>query len=117
VEAAMPGVSEEKYAKMKSRYRSDVAQFIASKGATLTYSDIAGKFGGIARGYGDVLGGITIFCKENGYPLLPVLVVAKKTGRPSEGAALYRDFGLITRTQMDEEQRKCIGWDWKKVEF
>ena len=113
----MPEISAAQIQRMKSSYRAEIARFIAEKAGKLTYGDIAAEFGGIERGYGSVLGGITIFCRERGLPLLPVLVVSKRTGRPSEGAKLYLDFGLREPEDFDEEQRRCLAQDWSKVEF
>ncbi len=113
-------ISDADYKRMEQAYNGEIAAFIAEnarKTGLLTYGDLARRFGGIARGYGNRLGGITIFCRDHNLPLLPVVVVNKKTKRPSAGALLYRDFGLEDDAAIDNEQRKVKTFDWTRVAF
>lgn len=113
-------ISDAAYERMKQAYNGEIAAFIAQhapKAGLLTYGDLAKRFGGIARSYGNRLGGITIFCKDHGLPLLPVVVVNKKTKRPSAGALLYRDLGIEDDAEIQNEQRKVRAYDWTDVAF
>lgn len=116
----MAQISQAHYRKMKNAFRPDVARFVAaaaSRRATVTYGEIAKEFGGTARGWGDVLGGIAIRCKENALPLLPVLVVNSSTGRPSVDAVLYADLGLSDAAYIEAEQHRCQAFDWSATPF
>jgi hypothetical protein len=96
-------------------YRHDVACYLATlakKRGTITYSDLAGKFGGTARGWGDPLGGIALRLHDKGLPMLSVLVVARETGMPSIDAMLYEDLGLVTEDDVRAEQSRCHDFDW-----
>lgn len=100
---------------MRNRYRPDVASFLASKatqGQLVTYSELSEEFGGTARNWGGVLGGIVVRCSGANVPLLPVIVVRKDTARPSDDAALYPEFGIETREQMFAEQQRCFQFNW-----
>lgn len=113
-------ITDAHYARMKRAYRGEIAAFIAgraSEDGPLTYGDLAKNFGGIARGYGDRLGGITIFCHEHKLPLLPVVVVSKNSRKPSAGALLYRDLGIEDDSAMAIEQSKVKAFDWSRVAF
>lgn len=114
----MPAISQAHYRKMKNAFRLDVARFIAgaaSRGETVTYGEIAREFGGTARGWGDVLGGIAIRCYENKLPLLPVLVVNSSSLMPSVDAVLYTDLGLVGAEAIESEQERCKSFDWSKT--
>ena len=113
-------IDDAHYQRMKRSYSSEIAQFLADnavEGKSVTYRQLADRFGGIAQGYGDKLGGITIFCRDNGLPLLPVIVVNKSTGRPSDGAQLYFDFGIKSESAMDLEQARCFQFNWSIIRF
>ncbi|WP_371054543.1 hypothetical protein [Rhodosalinus sp. K401] len=49
-------------------------------------------------------------------PLLPVLVVNKETGVPSEDADFYRRLGL-DRDGIELEQQNCFEHDWTNAPF
>lgn len=111
----MPHISEAQRKRMMNAYHHDLAIHLAklaSEGRKITYGDVAEKFGGTARGWGDPLGGIAIRCHDKGLPLLPVLVVAKDTGKPSLDAILYEDLGLKTAEDIEAEQQKCWAFNW-----
>jgi alkylated DNA nucleotide flippase Atl1 len=113
----MGRISQAHYRKMKNSFRLDVAKFIsaaAREGKTVTYGQIAEKFGGTPRGWGDVLGGIAIRCHENSLPVLPVLVVNASTKMPSVDAVLYEDLGLADADAIRSEQQRCIAFDWTR---
>ncbi|ESY22411.1 hypothetical protein X751_07120 [Mesorhizobium sp. LNJC395A00] len=101
---------------MKTKFRLDVASFLAAvatgKG-TITYGELSRKFGVATRGWGDILGGIAIWCYEVGHPLLPVIVVKASTKMPSEAAVLYSDLGLRSDALIIQEQQKCFLTDWE----
>jgi hypothetical protein len=100
---------------MTNAYRHDVACYLASLAhdrGTITYGELADRFGGTARGWGDALGGIAIRCRDHNLPLLPVLVVTKDTGLPSTDAALYEDLGLHTQDDVKTEQARCHSFNW-----
>ncbi|MBZ9812473.1 hypothetical protein [Mesorhizobium sp. CA7] len=111
----MGQISEAHYAKMKTKFRLDVARFLAEvatgKG-TITYGELSRRFGVATRGWGDILGGIAIWCYEAGHPLLPVIVVKASTRMPSEAAVLYSDLGLRSNALILQEQQKCFLADW-----
>jgi len=103
---------------MKNSYRHDIADHLAAlatKGDTMTYGELAGLFGGTARSWGNVLGGIAIRCKEAQLPLLSVIVVNATTGMPSVDALLYDDLGLTTDEQLKAERERCFAFDWSRT--
>ena len=105
---------------MRRAYRPDIARYLAdraSKSLVTVYDDLVSEFGGVAQGYGDKLGGITLFCHERQLPMLPVCVVSKVSGLPSTDAVLYRDLGIQTAEGFAREQARCRAFDWSKVEF
>lgn len=114
----MPHISTAHYRKMKNRFRLDVARHltgVAANKSTITYGELSAIFGIATRGWGDILGGIAIRCKEAGLPLLSVLVVNASSGVPSEDAVLYADLGLATKKRIVEEQANCFHFDWSKT--
>lgn len=116
----MGKISKEHESRMRGRFDPKVARFIADEigsKATVTYGDLQTRFGILARSWGDPLGGITYWCRDRGLPLLPVVVVLKKTGMPSKGAALYEDLGLKSEEQIIAEQQRCRAYDWSSVDF
>ncbi|MBD1549050.1 hypothetical protein [Roseibium aggregatum] len=111
----MPYISSSHYLRMKKKYREEVARHLAEcarRQEVITYGELADRFGGIARAWGDALGGIAIRCHEKGWPLLPVVVVNKKTRMPSVAAVLYKDLGLQSESDIRAEQAKCFAKDW-----
>jgi hypothetical protein len=111
----MPEISDSKFRQMENRYDPRLAEFLAAtakQGTALTYTDLGQAFGRPARGWGDELGGVAIECQKRGWPILSVIVVTKRTGLPSEGAALYRDMGLETMEKLLAEQQRCFTFDW-----
>ena len=99
-------------------FRRDIALFIADAARcrrTVTYGDLALRFGGISRGWGPVLNAIAAHLRKLGHPLLPVLVVAADTGMPSTSAALYRNLGLVDAKAIEAEQRRCYDCNWDAV--
>ena len=105
---------------MRRAYRPDVARYIAAaaiKRERVEYGDLSGQFGGIAHGYGDKLGGVSIFCKERSLPILPVIVVTKGQAFPAAGAKLYIDLGITNDREMRRAQFDVFNFDWSKVEF
>jgi len=110
----MPELSAAKLAKMRQSFDPAIARYLAAH-RKVTYGELAKQFGGIARGYGDRLGGVTLWCHDEGLPRLPVLVVNKATGRPSLGAVLYKDLGLTSASDIAAEQQKCFETDWSQT--
>lgn len=103
---------------MKDKFRRDVAQHLASLAqnrATITYGELAKRFGGVPRGWGDALGGIAIRCYEAKLPLLSVLVVNAATDEPSPDALLYEDLGVSGSDAIKAEQERCFCFDWSKT--
>ncbi len=99
-----------------STYRDDVAQHlagIASERRTVTYGDLQSRFGIIARAWGAILDEITKRCAASGVPLLPVLVVDKKTALPSAAARSYEQYGLRTPEDFLAEQQRCFDFNWR----
>lgn len=116
----MPELSAEKLAKMRESVDPRILKYLAKAASArrkVTYGELAAQFGGIARGYGNRLGGVTLWCHDRGLPKLPVLVVNKETGRPSLGAVLYKDLGLISADDIAAEQRKCFEMQWDEVKL
>ena len=116
----MPKISAASYRRMKNSYRLDIAKHLAAlavNSETVTYGALSDRFGGTARGWGDVLGGIAIRCRENELPILSVLVVSAATGRPSADAVQYEDLGFNSPLDIQEEQRRCFEFDWSKTPF
>lgn len=114
----MPRLSAEKLRRMRNKYDHGVAKYLAacaSAGSRITYGQLSGKFGGIARGWGDVLGGIALRCRDAGYPVLPVIVVSADTGMPSVDAVLYEDLGIVGEEAVRAEQARCFAMDWTKT--
>ena len=114
----MPTISQSDYHKLKNRYRHDLARHlakVASNRKLITYGDLAGIFGGTARGWGDVLSGIAIRCHEAKLPLLPVIVVNAESRLPSIDALIYRDFGLNNDDAVIAEQQRCFALDWQST--
>lgn len=112
----MPHISQTRLLKMKNSYRHDVARRLAEAALNrrhVTYGELARMFGGTARSWGDVLGGIAIRCHDAGLPLLSVIVVNAKSRRPSNDAVLYRDLGLADDTAVAAEQERCFNHDWR----
>jgi hypothetical protein len=99
-------------------FRRDVALFIADAartGRTVTYGELALRFGGIARGYGPCLTAMAERLHKQGHPLLPVLVVSADTRMPSLGAEIYRKLGLVSEDAIRAEQERCYACDWMAV--
>lgn len=114
----MGQISAAHYLKMKNSFRLDVARHLAAVAAargTITYGELSTKFNVATRGWGDILGGIAIRCRDAGYPLLSVVVVNAATRRPSEDAVLYADLGLEPKERIVEEQERCFLFDWSKT--
>jgi hypothetical protein len=108
-------ISPDQFRKMKNSYRHDVAKHLAElalEGKTITYGQLAERFGGVARGWGNALGGIAIRCSEAGLPILSVLVVDAATRTPSTDAVLYKDLGLQSLEDIKQEQARCFAFDW-----
>lgn len=103
--------------RMRKQYVPRIARYIADaadRGEFLNYKDVSDVFGGVAQGQGDRLGGIAIFCMEHNLPLLPVIVVLKNKEKPSDGAILYRHYGI---TDVEAEQEACFAYDWSTADF
>lgn len=96
----------------------DVARFLAAvagDSATVTYGELSSKFGVATRGWGNILGGIAIRCKEAGLPLLSIIVVNAASRMPAEDALLYADLGLLSKEEIIGEQTRCFQFDWSKT--
>ena len=74
---------------------------------TLTYDTVAEKVGVHRVGLGYFLDAIAKYCLKNEYPLLPVLVVQKGSGRPSAFEKLNCDF--------DKERERVYRFEWYKL--
>ena len=114
----MPRVSERDYRRMKNSYDHTIAKAlveVARAGITITYGELGKRYGRTSRGWGDVLGGIAIRCRERGVPMLSVLVVNASTGLPSTDAILYEDLGLATPDDVSAEQQRCFAFDWSNT--
>lgn len=106
--------------KLTNAFRFDVACHLAKvamERRKMTYGELAEKFGGVARGWGDALGGIALRCKDNGLPLLAVLVVSSETEMPSLDADIYSHLGLNTPADIVAEQQKCFDFNWASTLF
>ena len=116
----MSNISSAHYQKMKNRFRLDISIYLAGKALAkelVTYGELSKKFGGTARGYGDILGGIAIRCYENELPILPVIVVNAKTRLPSVDALLYEDLGIVGEKRVVDEQSRAFAFDWAQTPF
>src|SRR4051794_17177053 len=114
----MNSISANQRIKFSNAFRFDVACHLAklaNDGHKITYGELAQRFGGIPRGWGDALGGIALRCKDNDLPLLSVLVVSSETDLPSFEADIYRHLGLSTPTDIYSEQQKCFSFAWKET--
>src|SRR4051812_33171855 len=114
----MGRISQAHYTRMKNKYRRDVAEFLAASAMQrneVTYGELATRFGGSARGWGDVLGGIAIRCSDAKYPLLSVIVVNAETRMASVDAVLYEDLGLVGDHALRAEKAKCFEYDWSRT--
>lgn len=112
----MSQISTAHYRKMKNSYRHDVAKFLAARAANkefITYGELADKFGGVARGWGDALGGIAIRCYEAHLPILSVIVINAGTRKPSADAVLYDDLGLKSDQDIESEQNRVLEYAWQ----
>jgi hypothetical protein len=72
-----------------------------------TYDIVAEKVGVHRVGLGYFLDAIAKYCLKNEYPLLPVLVVQKGSGRPSAFEKLNCDF--------DKERERVYRFEWYKL--
>ncbi|MEO3389381.1 hypothetical protein [Mesorhizobium sp. CAU 1741] len=114
----MPYLSNEKLRLMRNKYDHDVARYLAetaTRKCLISYGELGDAFGRSARGWGDVLGGIALRCHEHGLPLLPVIVVEKKSRLPSTGALLYKDLGMIDDSAVATMQQRCFEHDWSRT--
>lgn len=112
----MAHISAAAMRKMKNCYRHDIARHLAIAalcGNFVTYDKLSEKFGGTARGWGDVLCGIAIRCHDARLPLLSTIVVNAKIRLPSMDAVLYHDLGLVDDAAVAAEQERCFGDDWR----
>jgi len=74
----------------------------------LSYAEVEGLTGIAARGFGQPLGLIHVFCDRRRFPLLNLIVVQRETGLPGEGVpgrAMSPEQYLI-------EQAKVFVFDW-----
>ena len=71
---------------------------------TLTYGDVAHLTGMATQGLGRILNLIMTHCRQNRLPPLPVLVVSKTTGEPSDG------YGDTAHTGRDREAVFACEW-------
>lgn len=116
----MPNLSQSDLRKMRNHYRHDVARFLAkraSAGELVTYGELSDEFGGIARGWGNTLGGIALRCRENGLPALSVIVVEAATRMPSTDAVLYEDLGIVGAEAIKSEQDRCFAIVWSDTKL
>ncbi len=74
---------------------------------TLTYEMVAEKVGVHYNGVGYFLEAITGYCRKNGYPLLPVLVVQKDSGRPGAWKKL--------QCNINRERERVYRFDWYRL--
>jgi hypothetical protein len=103
---------------MADEFRRDVAHFIADAASTkrtVTYGELAQRFGGIARGYGKILSIIAERLHFYGHPLLPVLVISADTKLPSVDATIYKQLGLTNDKAIYAEQERCFMHNWRAV--
>ena len=73
----------------------------------ITYGELAGQLGVSARGTGPYLNPLLRWCRLNGLPPLPVIVVNKASGRPSTGN--YEPSTIAAET------RRVRAHDWSAV--
>ncbi len=81
----------------------------ATSGRTITYSELAERVYGnrASQAVSQPLKKLISYCKQKGLPLLPILAVSKRTGRPSAGPEIYPD----VRGETD----RVFSFDWSKV--
>ncbi len=79
----------------------------ANRRSKLTYGDLAGEIGGIARGMGALLGPIQSHCEREGLPLLTALVVRASDGEPGPGFGSHRN--------AHQEQARVWAYAWNNV--
>lgn len=73
----------------------------------MTYGEFADQLGIAAQGTGPFLTPLLRWCRLNGLPPLPIIVVEKATGRPAGG-----DYDAAT---MDAETERVRKHDWSAV--
>ncbi|MEP0941941.1 MAG: hypothetical protein ABJH63_08835 [Rhizobiaceae bacterium] len=108
------------YAEYQKYYRHDVVEHLvklACQRKTITYGELAEKFGGIARGRTNPLTAIAVRCRAYGEPLISVLVVLKGTKLPSPNALIYPRLGLTNPEEFGDERERCFDFDWSKTEL
>ncbi|RYG87720.1 MAG: hypothetical protein EON59_06610 [Alphaproteobacteria bacterium] len=113
---SMPPEFSQRFKAIGKHYRLDVARYLADlalNSQTVTYGELAARFGGTARGWGNPLSAIAIRCRDGGYPMLSTLVVNAITRLPSIDAKLYHAFGLVTAEDLMAEQFRCFAFDWR----
>tara|TARA_R100000322_G_scaffold75912_5_gene47549 strand:+ start:13642 stop:13974 length:333 start_codon:yes stop_codon:yes gene_type:complete len=101
------------------RFSPEQAAFLAiaaTEQRLVTYGEFADRFGGIAQGWGAKLTEMGEWLKDQGLPLLPVLVVNKQTRLPSADANFYRRLGL-DEEGLKREQQACFNFDWSTQPF
>jgi hypothetical protein len=98
------------------RHKADFLAKAASQAQTVTYAEFAARFGLANQGCGKVLTEMGERLRAEKLPLLPVLVVNKKTGLPSGDAEFYKRLGL-DQDGVREEQQKCFAHDWTTASF
>jgi hypothetical protein len=116
----MPAIGREQLQAMRDAFDIRIARYLVKAALNerkITYGELAGQFGGIARSFGNRLGGITLWCHDRALPKLPVIVVNKQTGKPSLAAVLYKDLGLLNDRDITREQQKCFAYDWSSTEL
>jgi hypothetical protein len=76
----------------------------------LTYGDIEGLTGIVARGQGEALGMINRYCKRKHYPLLNTIAVLGQ----GDGAGFpgYGEPDGLTNGQYLEERARVFAFDW-----
>lgn len=105
--------------KKTARFNTEEAAFLAeaaSKGQLVSYGHFAKKFGGIPQGQGHKLTAMGVRLRQEGLPLLPVLVVNQDTGIPSADAKFYKVVGM-EEEDLKAEQSRCFAYDWTKEPF
>jgi len=87
----------------------------AKRRTTITYGELAGELGLIARGLGPQLGQLEAWCGQHKLPPLTVAVVRQDTGRPSdEGRYNARRYADMSDEEIEALQQSIFDHDWDK---
>ena len=79
----------------------------AATGRTVSYSEFAFPLGVAARGISSELKPVLNWCRCNGHPELPIIVVRKDTGRPS---------GPYEAKTIESQTKLVFQHDWTAVD-